>query len=76
VIYNSNIQYTANQITDNSSYNAAVGEGFAIVTADTCTMTVDFYNILDYSPGNGVSPVHSAVIDKCGEADMPLDASS
>jgi hypothetical protein len=74
VIYNSNVQYTANETTDDASYNAAVGEGFAIVTADTCTMTVDFYNILDYNPGNDVSPVHTAVIDKCGEASVPLDA--
>ena len=76
VIYNSNVQYSASDITDDASYNAAVGEGFAIVTADTCTMTVQFYNIIDYNPGEDTDPVHTAVIDKCGQASMPPNAAS
>jgi hypothetical protein len=38
VIYNSNVPYTKDEITDAASDNAAVGEGFAIVTADECVM--------------------------------------
>lgn len=62
------MQYSASQITDSASDNAAVGEGFAIVTANECIMTVEFYNIVDYNPGDDMSPVHTAVIDKCGQA--------
>ena len=76
VIYNSNVQYTASQVTDSASYNAAVGEGFAIVTADLCTMTVEFYNVLNYNPGADNYPVHTAVIDKCGKASLPPNSAS
>ena len=40
VIYNDNVQYSAGQLTDSASDNAAVGEGFAIVTVDACQMKV------------------------------------
>ncbi|KAK9807246.1 hypothetical protein WJX73_002125 [Symbiochloris irregularis] len=66
VIYNSNVQYSASAITDSASDNAAVGEGFAIVTADACTMEVKFYNIENYNPALDITPVHTAVMDKCG----------
>ena len=71
IVYNSNVQYAKNAITDDASYNAAVGEGFAIVTADECEMEVNFYNIQDYNPADATSPVFTTVINKCGQASEP-----
>ena len=41
VVYNSNVQYANGTVSD-AGMNAAVGEGFAIVTVDKCIFQVSF----------------------------------
>ena len=40
VIFNQNIQYSAADLATDGAGNAAVGEGFSVITADACNMVV------------------------------------
>ena len=40
VIFNQNVQYSADDLAVAGSGNAAVGEGFSVITADACNLVV------------------------------------
>ena len=40
VIFNQNVQYSAADLAVDGATNAAVGEGFSVITADACNLVV------------------------------------
>ena len=42
VVFNQNVQYSAADLAVDGATNAAVGEGFSVITADACNMVVRF----------------------------------